>query len=222
MPRFDLSTYVDVQTRITQFWADHPDGRIITSLQSDPNDREHAIFRADVYVRSGDDYYYATATGWAQEIKGPQGANQTSHLENAETSAIGRALANLGYATSLKDRPSREEMGKVVRHGEATTGRTLTPKQPTGDPMAILSQARFNKTPDSLNNSEKRTIDNWITVLQPDQMTELIPLLDRLTKATSNDELNTIAETLARSSNQWLNDKNVVEAGKLHRKRVSE
>jgi len=35
-------------------------------------------------------------------------------LENCETSAIGRALANAGYAAKGK-RPSREEMGKVAR-----------------------------------------------------------------------------------------------------------
>jgi hypothetical protein len=34
-------------------------------------------------------------------------------LENCETSAIGRALANAGYASKGK-RPSREEMSKVV------------------------------------------------------------------------------------------------------------
>lgn len=131
MPRFDLSSYVDVQTRITQFWTDHPDGRIITTLVSDPNDREHAVFRADVYTRHNEEYFYATACGWAQEIKGPQGANQTSHLENAETSAIGRALANLGYATSLKDRPSREEMGKVQRLSEATPAPVASAPAPT-------------------------------------------------------------------------------------------
>lgn len=114
MPRFDLSNYVDVQTRITQFWADHPNGRIITDLVSNPDDREHAVFRAHVYLTM-DMPSLAAATGWAEEIKSTQGANQTSHLENAETSAIGRALANLGYATSVKDRPSKEEMGKVER-----------------------------------------------------------------------------------------------------------
>jgi hypothetical protein len=35
-------------------------------------------------------------------------------LENCETSAIGRALANAGYAPKGK-RPSREEMNKVIK-----------------------------------------------------------------------------------------------------------
>jgi len=45
--------------------------------------------------------------------------NSTSALENCETSAIGRALANAGYATKGK-RASREEMGKVVKSEDLT------------------------------------------------------------------------------------------------------
>lgn len=56
---------------------------------------------------------YLKATGWAFEIDGQGMANKTSALENAETSAIGRALANAGY--SGNKRASREEMVKVAR-----------------------------------------------------------------------------------------------------------
>ena len=55
----------------------------------------------------------AWATGYAEETVSSRGVNQTSALENCETSAIGRALANAGYAPKGK-RPSREEMSKVV------------------------------------------------------------------------------------------------------------
>lgn len=113
MPRFDLSAYVDVQTRISRFWQEYPDGRIETVMVSPSNEFEHATFRAEVYKRLDD--AHPSATGYAYEHAGQSGANQTSWVENSETSAIGRALANLGYATSQKDRPSREEMDKANR-----------------------------------------------------------------------------------------------------------
>jgi hypothetical protein len=54
----------------------------------------------------------AWTTGYAEETVSTRGVNSTSALENCETSAIGRALANAGYVTKGK-RPSREEMSKV-------------------------------------------------------------------------------------------------------------
>jgi hypothetical protein len=56
---------------------------------------------------------YPWATGLAYEMVTDRGVNQTSALENCETSAIGRALANAGYAAKGK-RPSQSEMAKVI------------------------------------------------------------------------------------------------------------
>jgi hypothetical protein len=111
--RFDLRDYIPVQERVNLFWRDYPDGQITTQMLSDPEDFTICRYRAEVY-RSLDDKRPA-ATGHAFERAGQGMANQTSHEENCETSAIGRALANLGYATSHSQRPSREEMGKVQR-----------------------------------------------------------------------------------------------------------
>ena len=55
---------------------------------------------------------YPWTTGFAEETVSTRGVNSTSALENCETSAIGRALANANYAAKGK-RPSREEMAKV-------------------------------------------------------------------------------------------------------------
>lgn len=113
MPRFDLADYVDVQTRIRQFWSDNPDGRIDTNMVTLPGEFDQVVFVATIYKQR--DNPFPSATGWAAEQAGPSGPNQTSWHENCETSAIGRALANMGYATSQRDRPSREEMAKAQR-----------------------------------------------------------------------------------------------------------
>ena len=113
MPRFDPNTYVDVQERINRFWSEYPDGRIVTELVSLPDDFERVVFRASIYKDRGNPG--ADATGFAAETQGGLGPNQTSWHENGETSAIGRALANMGYAKTREDRPSKQEMEKVAR-----------------------------------------------------------------------------------------------------------
>lgn len=117
--RFDPNSYVDVQERINRFWSEHPNGAIFTEL--DPSSTFDAVvFRALVFkerpVSGGAFQNTPDATGYASEMKGGVGANTTSWHENGETSAIGRALANMGYATTREDRPSRQEMAKVARH----------------------------------------------------------------------------------------------------------
>lgn len=106
---FNPSEYALVADRITAFYARYPTGRIITRLVS--RDRD-VVFRSAIY-RTAEDRVPA-ATGWASEREGDGEINMYACLENTETSAIGRALANLGFTASLK-RPSREEMQKVER-----------------------------------------------------------------------------------------------------------
>lgn len=109
--RFNLEDYETVDARLERFWKEHPGGRVETRLLTDPRDLQEVVFWAAVWFDVAEEH--PRATGTAFERPG-SGANQTSHLENAETSAIGRALANAGYKASKKaPRPSREEMGKT-------------------------------------------------------------------------------------------------------------
>jgi hypothetical protein len=109
---FDLSNYETVEDRLARFWVDHPTGRIETAMMA--YDGDSCIFRAEVYFDASQ--ATPTATGYAEEVKGSSPVNRTSFVENCETSAIGRALANCDYATHGK-RPSRQEMAKVQRAG---------------------------------------------------------------------------------------------------------
>ena len=116
MARFNLNDYETVEERIKRFYAENSDGRIITENLTTLADRSVStwVVRASVYLTAGDQANdLAKATGLAFEIDGGAGANQTAALENAETSAIGRALANAGF--SGNKRTSREEMAKAER-----------------------------------------------------------------------------------------------------------
>ena len=106
---FNLADYEPVEVRLEKFIKDYPAFRIATELEVVEATRY--IVKAYLFKDASDGVPWAT--GYAEETVTSRGVNQTSALENCETSAIGRALANAGYAPKGK-RPSREEMSKVV------------------------------------------------------------------------------------------------------------
>ena len=136
---FNLEDYETVEERLVKFWKDHPDGRIDTLLVDATLKR--FIVKASVYRTEVDSQ--AWTTGYAEETVSTRGVNSTSALENCETSAIGRALANAGYASKGK-RPSREEMAKVKvaepkGFTEKLNDRIITPVE--DDPWTIKTVA---------------------------------------------------------------------------------
>jgi len=112
---FNLDDYETVEERLIKYWKDHPDGQIHTEILEHTASRfivKASIFRTEADARPW-------TTGVAEETIQGRGVNATSALENCETSAIGRALANAGYATKGK-RASREEMSKVAKGVQIT------------------------------------------------------------------------------------------------------
>ena len=114
MARFNLADYATVQERIEAFWVKYPNGAIVTKDLTTDADRDRKQWRVYAEVYFVFDELRPRGTGLAFEIDGGAGANQTSAYENAETSAIGRALATANFTTS-KHRASRQEMSKAQR-----------------------------------------------------------------------------------------------------------
>ena len=113
---FNLQDYETVESRLEKWWKDYPDGRVQTKLEQATDTRY--IVSAELFKTEAD--AKPCATGLASESVADRGVNSTSALENAETSAIGRALANAGYAAKGK-RASREEMTKVATYSPPGT-----------------------------------------------------------------------------------------------------
>jgi hypothetical protein len=113
---FNLQDYETVESRLEKFWKEYPDGRVFTKIEQATDTRY--IISAELFKTEADAKPWAT--GLASESVSDRGVNSTSALENAETSAIGRALANAGYAAKGK-RASREEMTKVASYSPPGT-----------------------------------------------------------------------------------------------------
>jgi hypothetical protein len=111
---FNINDYETVEVRLGRYIADNPDFMVHTELLE--HSEKRFIVLAKIYRTCVDSQPFAT--GLAYETVSDRGVNQTSALENCETSAIGRALANAGYAAKGK-RPSQSEMVKVIAAEDA-------------------------------------------------------------------------------------------------------
>lgn len=110
----NLDDYVPVSERITQFYAEHPEGSLRSEIIT--IDDKRVVMRAFAF-RTPDDP--APAVGHAEELRGDGPVNKTSAVENCETSAWGRAIAALGFEVK-RGIASREEMQAVERKKAAS------------------------------------------------------------------------------------------------------
>jgi hypothetical protein len=177
---FNLDDYEPVAARHARWLADHPNGRTITHMISAPG-ADMCVIRAELWLED-----ICIATGYAEEVRGAGNVNRTSHVENCETSAVGRALANAGYAGSdVNKRPSREEMSKVQRMSQGTDARmpSVQVTQPAG--TASDKQIGFAK---SLLKKAGHSYPQGLESMDKRDMTALI---DALKNGTYEPPLNT-------------------------------
>lgn len=127
MAYFDLTQYQTVQERIDLFWERYPNGRF--NLEIITVSEQQVIIKAEVWTDWAEDY--PRAVDYAEERFGSSPVNKTSFIENCASSALGRAISQLGGNLSPKGkRPSASEMEKVNRiNGELEKAQTpIAPK----------------------------------------------------------------------------------------------
>lgn len=164
--RFNLNDYETVEERLRRFWSmpEHENARIRTFNHTTAADRQVGtwVVEARIYLSDGDQALdLPKATGWAFEIDGTGMANTTSALENCETSAIGRALANMNL--SGNKRATREEMAKVERGAtpqpQPTSSRNWMAELETlttaAEVRQLWDEARTQKAPASIQDAIK-------------------------------------------------------------------
>jgi len=164
MAKFNLDNYETVEDRLKVFWKDNPQGRISTDVVHITDDGTCVTIKAEIFVWQEDIGLYCVSTGIAQETKGQGGfANADAWMENCETSAIGRALANWKYQGNTKPRPSREEMSKVQVEKKPV-------KKPTKEEQAAMKKVVDKMVPDDEKKSPvAKQLNHSLEVMIPDE-----------------------------------------------------
>ncbi len=130
--------YLEAKWRIVWFRDQYPAGSIDTDLVSHTGNT--AIFKAKVVALDTDGVIHGSATGWGScDVSGFD-----AYIEKAETKAISRALATLGFGTqfsldlddtdAIADSPvnrgtTQERPPANFTAGAATTNNMASPKQ---------------------------------------------------------------------------------------------
>jgi hypothetical protein len=115
MAQFNLESYETVEERHARALEQYPDLRCVIHNHTTATDRAQGVWvvEAQVFLSAEDQLAdLPKAVEWAFEVDGQGMANKTSALENACTSALGRALR---WALGGSKGPSRQEMEKVAR-----------------------------------------------------------------------------------------------------------
>lgn len=135
MGNFDPSKYETVKSRKQRFYEKYPDGRIDVKLVYPEDIMEKALFMARVFVdEANHQKQLARGTGFALELrdleksktqygKEYESINFSSWCENAEESAVGRALDNAGFASNMHC--SQDEIDKAKRNSAALSTPSL-------------------------------------------------------------------------------------------------
>ena len=164
--------YEMVEDRLKKFWADYPNGRIDTQVVHITDDGTCVTIKAEIFTGEEGEVFPVTS-GIAQETKGQGGfANEDAWVENCETSAIGRALANYKYQGSGKARPSVEEMSKVKKGKQPPMptknkekdiaqgdGKKATPPSSTS-PVQQIKDAGFGNREQDKHSNGKLAMDD--------------------------------------------------------------
>jgi hypothetical protein len=189
---YDVGEYAPVADRITMFYARFPTGRILTRLIS----RTRYEITVQAFVFRSVDEPRPSATGLASERIGDGDVNTVACLENTETSAIGRALANLGRTASVH-RPSREEIEKADRERARRAAEVAPPRLTTS-----IARPRENVT---LQRLAGRAMDALDLLAQAERAGFATGRARRLRRVLAQPALTTASvERIERALRSWI------------------
>lgn len=152
--------YALVASRISAFRAICPRGRINTEILS----MENGVVTMKASVFDEDDR--ELSNGFAQEKEGASYINKTSYIENCETSAIGRALGNLGIGSDENIASAEELANTVLNQDQNPKNQTIQQQEKTDEE---LDQEMRNSVDPDLVPNPKRTHEERIAKIKAEQ-----------------------------------------------------
>lgn len=126
--------YVLVNDRVKYFRENFPDWALVTDIVE--IDENHCVMKACIINPDG----LIKATGYAREEKNASFINKTSFVENCETSAWGRALANMGIGIDVSI-ASADEVANAIRSQDAKADEKID-KEKIGVKLATEMQKK--------------------------------------------------------------------------------
>ena len=154
--------YLTVSERVDMMRQEYPD-YVITSEIIHMTDEE-VVIKATIL----DGMDRIISSGIAHEVKSEGGINATSHVENAETSAVGRALAFFKYAGG--EVRSADEMSEalIAQGVKAATERLLAHNKAVSENLASVAAIKAHILTEDLSAASEA----WFE-LDRDTMTAL-------------------------------------------------
>lgn len=147
--------YVEVNERIKYFrFADQYKGWSLSS-EVVHLDGDSCVIKATIADSNG----YIVATGFAQEDKSSSYINKTSYVENCETSAWGRALANLGIGIDTSIASSNEVSMAISKQGKSTA-QSNTNSGTAKSPLKTLTKEIKEKMLEAVKDGKRDAVEN--------------------------------------------------------------
>lgn len=121
-----VNEYAEVNQRIKAFRMVYPEGFILTEIVSLADGVCIVTARVGEYAGG---QQQILGMGTAYEKEGSSFINQTSYIENCETSAVGRALGMAGFGIDTSVASYEEVKNAQLNQDESKDERKATPKQ---------------------------------------------------------------------------------------------
>ena len=176
--------YHTVAKRLRAFWDKHPDWTITTKIKTAG---EVVTARATIKDETG----RIRATGTAEETRGSTNINQSSCVENAETSSIGRCLGVYGLGGTAIASAEEMEQALEAQKNQAVTERLLIHNEAVRDNIESILAIKLALSHDEYNSA-------YECFVELDEDT-----LNALRLAPTKGGIFTTAEIAQMKSNEW-------------------